>query len=79
VTAGPSSRTSYVVIGADAGPKKLEKIEQLKIKTLTEDEFLEFIKTSPSRDDTKSKSKPAKGVKVDKMLVDEPAKTSATR
>ena len=83
MTAGPSSRTSYVVVGADAGPKKLEKIDQLKIKTLTEDEFLEFIRTSPTRDNiTTSKSskstKKAKAVEDAKMLVDEPVKASSS-
>ena len=83
MTAGPSSRTSYVVVGADAGPKKLEKIETLKIKTLSEDEFLEFIRTSPTRDNiTTSKSskstKKAKVVKDEKMLVDEPVKDSSS-
>ncbi|CAG8611776.1 9572_t:CDS:10, partial [Paraglomus occultum] len=83
VTISPSSRTSYVVVGADAGPKKLEKIEQLKIKTLTEDEFLEFIRTSPTRDNiTTSKpsksTKKAKVVENEKMLVDEPVIVSST-
>ena len=72
------------MVGADAGPKKLEKIDQLKIKTLTEDEFLEFIRTSPTRDNiTTSKSskstKKAKVVENEKMLVDEPVKVSSTR
>lgn len=45
VTTSPSSKTSYVVLGSDAGPKKLELIAKHKIKTLTEDEFLELIAT----------------------------------
>jgi len=30
-------------VGAEAGPKKMEKIAQLKLKTLTEDEYLALI------------------------------------
>ncbi|KAM0790675.1 hypothetical protein ACM66B_004534 [Microbotryomycetes sp. NB124-2] len=51
VTTAPSSKTSYVVIGQDAGPKKLEMIKKHKIKTLSEDQFLELIGQSPSKAD----------------------------
>ncbi|GAA5926210.1 replication factor C subunit 1 [Sporobolomyces koalae] len=51
VTTAPSSRTSYVVLGSDAGPKKLEVIAKHKIKTLTEDDFLRMIGTNKSKDD----------------------------
>lgn len=44
VTGNPSSRTSYVVLGTDAGPKKLEQIKKLGVKTLDEDGFLELIR-----------------------------------
>ncbi|GAA6048823.1 hypothetical protein JCM3770_003639 [Rhodotorula araucariae] len=43
VTSAPSSKTSYVVLGTDAGPKKLEVIAKHKIKTLDEDAFLALI------------------------------------
>jgi replication factor C subunit 1 len=49
VTSQPSSKTSYVVVGQDPGPKKMEKIKQLKIKTLNEDQLLELIRTSPKK------------------------------
>ena len=45
VTTSPSSKTTYVVLGSDAGAKKLEVIAKHKITTLTEDEFLELIGT----------------------------------
>ena len=48
VTGQPSSKTSYVVLGAEAGPKKIEMIQKHKIKTLTEDTFLELIGKRPS-------------------------------
>lgn len=45
MTGGPSSKTSYVVLGSDAGPSKLETIAKQKLKTLDEDEFLDMIRT----------------------------------
>lgn len=47
VTTAPSSKTSFVVVGEDAGPKKLELIKKIKLKTLTEDEFLDMISSRP--------------------------------
>ncbi|WFD41436.1 DNA replication factor C complex subunit Rfc1 [Malassezia psittaci] len=43
VTTAPSSKTSYVVLGENAGAKKLDVIQKNKIKTLSEDEFLNLI------------------------------------
>lgn len=48
VTTGPSSKTSYVVLGADAGPKKLETIQKLKLKTINEDGLFELIRRLPA-------------------------------
>ncbi|KDE09469.1 hypothetical protein MVLG_00371 [Microbotryum lychnidis-dioicae p1A1 Lamole] len=48
VTSAPSSKTSFVVLGQDAGPKKLEMIKKHKLKTLNEDTFLELIGKRPS-------------------------------
>lgn len=50
VTSAVSSKTSYVVLGLEPGPKKLEMIKKNKIKTLTEDEFLNLIATRGSKD-----------------------------
>lgn len=47
VTTGPSSKTSYVVLGNDAGPKKLETIAKLKLKTINEDGLFELIRRLP--------------------------------
>ena len=38
-----SKRTDYVIIGENAGPKKLEKIEELGIETIDEKRFLEIF------------------------------------
>jgi len=42
VAGSVSSKTSYVVVGADAG-SKLKKAEELGVAILTEDEFLKFL------------------------------------
>ena len=47
VTTAPSSKTSYVVLGNDAGPKKLETIRKHKIKTINEDGLFELIRRLP--------------------------------
>jgi replication factor C subunit 1 len=48
VTTAPSKNTSYVVLGRDAGPKKLETIKAHDLNTLTEDQFLELIRQRPA-------------------------------
>ncbi|KAH8679692.1 hypothetical protein BGZ60DRAFT_369410 [Tricladium varicosporioides] len=44
-----SKKTNYVVVGNDAGPKKLEKIAELGIKTMDEDELVALLEGSASR------------------------------
>ncbi|KFY08269.1 hypothetical protein V492_06392 [Pseudogymnoascus sp. VKM F-4246] len=46
VTGAPSGKTSYVVLGSDAGPSKLEKIANLKIKTINEDGLFALIRAT---------------------------------
>ncbi|KAL4918216.1 replication factor RFC1 C terminal domain-containing protein [Aspergillus aurantiobrunneus] len=48
VTTGPSSKTSYVVLGSDAGPKKLETIQKNKLKTINEEGLFELIRRLPA-------------------------------
>jgi replication factor C subunit 1 len=48
VTGAPSSKTSYVVLGSDAGPKKIETIRKNNIPTINEDGLLQLIKTLPA-------------------------------
>ena len=45
VTLQPSSKTSYVVLGDNAGPSKLAAIKKHGLTTLSEDEFLNLIGT----------------------------------
>jgi len=46
VTGAPSGKTSYVVLGTDAGPSKLDKIAKLKIKTINEDGLFALIRAT---------------------------------
>lgn len=48
VTTAPSSKTSYVVLGGDAGPKKLQTIAKFNLKTINEDGLFELIRKLPA-------------------------------
>ncbi|KAI1210292.1 replication factor RFC1 C terminal domain-containing protein [Annulohypoxylon truncatum] len=47
ITGAPSSKTSYVVLGEDAGPSKLAKIRQYGTKTINEEGLFELIRRLP--------------------------------
>ena len=57
VTGQPSSVTSFVVLGENAGPAKIKAIAKHKLKTLSEDEFLNLIATRKGFLDEKTKIK----------------------
>ena len=60
VMGAPSKNTSYVVLGSDAGPKKLETIQKLSIKTIDENGLFELIRRlPPSGGDGKAAEKAA--------------------
>ena len=48
VTGAPSKKTSFVVLGSDAGPKKLETIKQFGLKTINEHGLFELIRRLPA-------------------------------
>jgi replication factor C subunit 1 len=48
ITTAPSRKTSYVVLGSEAGPKKLETIRVHKIKSIDEDGLFQLIRTLPA-------------------------------
>lgn len=48
VTGQPSSKTSFVVLGEDAGPSKLSKIKSHGIKTIDENGLFELIRKLPA-------------------------------
>jgi len=52
VTSAPSSKTSYVVLGNDAGPKKIETIRKNNIPTINEDGLFQLIRTLPAHGGT---------------------------
>ncbi|KAF9236915.1 replication factor RFC1 C terminal domain-containing protein [Melanogaster broomeanus] len=45
VTGQPSSKTSFVILGDNAGPSKIAAIKKHGLRSLSEDEFLELIGT----------------------------------
>ncbi|KAJ3298144.1 hypothetical protein HK104_011137 [Borealophlyctis nickersoniae] len=60
VTGTPSGKTSYLVVGDDAGKTKLEKAAALNLKTLDEDGLFDLIRTSPGKAEGGT-STPSKG------------------
>lgn len=48
VMTAPSKKTSYVILGDDAGPKKLETIKQHKLKVINEQGLFELIRKLPA-------------------------------
>lgn len=48
VTGQPSSKTSFVVLGDDAGPSKLAKIKSIGIKTIDENGLFDLIRKLPA-------------------------------
>ncbi|KAI5296586.1 hypothetical protein KEM52_006207 [Ascosphaera acerosa] len=48
VTTAPSSKTSFVVLGGDAGPKKLQTIQKFSLKTIDENGLFELIRKLPA-------------------------------
>jgi replication factor C subunit 1 len=48
VTGQPSSKTSFVVLGEDAGPSKLAKIKDLGIKSIDENGLFDLIRKLPA-------------------------------
>lgn len=66
MTGAPSKKTSYVVVGENAGDSKLKKIKELGLGQLNEDEFLDLIRTRKgaelSEQDVKKQEKEAKKI-----------------
>lgn len=48
VTTAPSKKTSYVVLGEDAGPKKLETIKNYGLSVINEEGLFELIRRLPA-------------------------------
>lgn len=76
VTGSPSSKTSYVVVGENAGPSKIKKIQELGIATINEDEFLELIR---SREGAELDDKQTKAREKEEKKIAEQAKAMEIR
>ncbi|KAI1136697.1 replication factor RFC1 C terminal domain-containing protein [Hypoxylon sp. FL0543] len=74
ITGAPSSKTSYVVLGEDAGPSKLAKIRQHGIKTINEEGLFELIRRLPAGGGT---GKGAEKVREKRKLEEEKIKEQA--
>lgn len=78
VVGQPSSKTSYVVLGSDAGPSKLKAIEKNKLKTLDEDGFLNLIATRVV-DESALDDKARKKIEKEKEAIRDSAKEMERR
>ena len=76
VTGAPSSKTSFVVVGQNAGASKLQKIETMSIATINEDEFLELIR---SRQGAELDDKQIKAREKEEQKIAEQAKAMEVR
>lgn len=70
ITGAPSKKTSYVVLGSDAGPKKLEIIKTNNLKTIGEEGLFHLIRTLPANggDHAAAKLNEAKKVIEEKKI-----------
>ncbi|KAF3933432.1 hypothetical protein ABW19_dt0210159 [Dactylella cylindrospora] len=75
VTGAPSRKTSYVVVGAEAGPKKLETIREFKLKSIDEDGLFALISKLPAHGgDSSAAQAAAKKAKEEEKKIQEIAK-----
>jgi replication factor C subunit 1 len=75
VTGAPSSKTSYVVLGSDAGPKKIETIKKNNIRTISEDGLFQLIRSLPAHGGTgKAGQEAAKKKELEEKKIQEMAK-----
>lgn len=74
VTGAPSSKTSFVVLGSDAGPKKLETIKKFGLKTINEDGLFELLRRLPANGgDSKAAAKYAEKQEEEEKKIKEMA------
>ncbi|KAI2471755.1 replication factor RFC1 C terminal domain-containing protein [Annulohypoxylon bovei var. microspora] len=74
ITGAPSSKTSYVVLGEDAGPSKLAKIRQHGTKTINEEGLFELVRRLPAGGGT---GKGAEKIREKRKLEEEKIKQQA--
>lgn len=75
ITGAPSGKTTFVVLGSDAGPSKLRKIADLKIKTIDENGLYALIsKGAANGGDLKAAAKLLEKKKADEVKLKAEAK-----
>lgn len=75
VTTAPSKKTDYVVLGNDAGPKKLETIKQYNLKVINEEGLFALIRRlPPNGGDSKAAGKFKERQDAEAKKVEEAAK-----
>jgi replication factor C subunit 1 len=73
-TTSVSKKTSFVVLGTDAGPKKLEVIRDNKLKTINEEGLFALIRTLPANGgDSKAAAAHDEKVKKERIKMEEEA------
>jgi replication factor C subunit 1 len=76
VTSAVSGKTSYLVVGEEAGESKIKKAKSVKVPTINEDEFYDLIKTLPAKSGDCGVPLKGKGKATAKLsVVDSPKKT----
>lgn len=74
ILTAPSGKTSYVVLGTDAGPKKLDTIKKHKLKVIKEEGLFELIRRLPANGgDGAAAEKYAEKVAKEEALIKEQA------
>lgn len=76
VTGAPSKKTSYVVLGTDAGPSKLQKIRDMNIKTIDEDgltQLIEKLTAAGNKGDSKAQAEYAEKQRKEQEKIEKQA------
>lgn len=68
VTTACSGKTSYLVLGEDAGATKSKKAHDMGVKIINEDEFLQIIRDAKPKEEPTIVRKPAKKVKTEPII-----------
>lgn len=80
VTKSISGKTSVVVIGDEAGPSKVKKIKQLKIKAIDEEGFIELLAKMPAEGGDSDAALRAKAKREEEMRkIEEEAREEAKK
>ena len=76
MTTAPSRKTSYVIVGENAGSSKLTKIKDLGLEAINEDQFLDLIR---ERQGQELDDKQIKAMEKEQQKITEAAEAMAKR